>query len=261
VNSLRDLIQPALLLLRRNRLIWLFAGIAFAAQLLNLLIPKSSTLWEGLLILFAIWLAGLYALAGTIHAAANAASGRSDSFLAAQQVIWRRILSLGLLYFAPLIAYNLLTWVLDSRLSQTGADAALFPLISGVVTAYGLLAILLGWMLFPLLLFCLAGVLIEDLTLRECLHRGWRAYVENLPAVIKIALAFFAAWLILRAMATWLGLVFNGQLVLGPLRGDALHAIQYLFLSPYAAIISLLFFPLFLDPLQRIVLTRIYKNL
>ncbi len=245
--------------LRRSRLIWIFALVAFGVGMLDKLISPGPNDIATFVRYLIVGLAGIYAEAGTIYSAVNMLKGQPPAFGQGQAVIAKRSVRLVLYNAIPALILGILPSLVISIIISSQPVQPGFGFVSAGLALLNLTIIILFALLYPFLFFCLCEVIVHDRSFFDSLRRGWRIFLENMPLALKISLIFFAAWVVLRAASSAVFLAMQSSFGPSVLTGMDFPAIlQHLLLSRGAEIGWLLFFVLLLDPLKRIVLAQVY---
>ncbi len=256
---LLPLFQGGWMMLRRSRLIWFFALVAFGVGLLDKLIPAGPNDIAAFGRYLFVGLSGIYAEAGTIYSAVNILKGEPATFRQGQVMIAKRSLRLVLYNAIPALILGILPSLVISIIIRAQPVQPGFGFVSAGLALLNLTMIILFALLYPLLFFCLSEVIVHDRSFFASLHHGWRFFLENMPLALKISLIFLAAWLVLRSAVSTVFLAAQSASGPGMLAGmDFAAILQHLFLSRGAEIGGLLFFTLLLDPLKRVVLAQVY---
>jgi hypothetical protein len=265
--SLRSLMITGWTVLRRARLIWLFALLAFGIGALDALVPPGPNEYVSFLRYLIVGLAGFYAEVGIIYSAAAALTHQPATFQGAQTLMWKRIASLLLLKGVPALVITLVPSLLIAIIVQAQPAQPNFGAISTWMALINLANLIFLYVfLNPFLAYALNGIIIHHGTLAGSLRRAWRIFTRHIGVTLKISLLYFAAWLLLRSALSAAFLAVQGAHSFGTLgamvgqsgSGGLAFLLTNLVLSKPAEVAGLVFFTLLLGPLLQILLTQVY---
>lgn len=267
--SLRSLIVTAWNTLRRARLIWVFALIAFGVGVIDLLAPAGPNEFVSLLRNLIVWLAGLYAEIGIIYCAAAALTHQPASFHGSQRVLGKRIFSLLLVKGIPALFFALFPIVLITAVAQGQSTQPDFALVFTWSAVINLTTLILVFVLVnPYLAYALNGIIVHNGTLSGSLRRAWRIFGKNRAITLTISLLYFGAWLLLRAATSAIYMLVQGTHTITSLgemvgqsgSGGVALLLNNLLFSQAAEVAGLVFFTLLVSPLLQILLAQVYLH-